>query len=377
MGFYAVKPTPFTLADLADVKVNESKEQTTGCGGFPGNTTGDLWDKGFRYPLNDEFEWDSDRGSHCWTCSNNWGEECFNAGAGGREGRRGKIKRKSFKGDILSCCVNNIKNPGVHKIEGDYTCDPKYRNPTNAECKTRITTYCGDGDNIVTDDRCIALGNADATTFNTLMGEYCNSSDANAKKDKCINWCSSNSTACTRLNTIQGCEKYGITTGCSASKISSTKTQCQKYGMLSEQGLPIGDYNCTTSGIESLKADCELYDLIEEEDCTPTGISNAKTIKESTKQADAARKQSEKQFQFTKTALADVLNLPQNTTPNTTLDTTLYTTDKVDDEQTPSPQDSTKPKKPDSTTIIIIAVVVLILFLLLCSSSLSLVVSKN
>lgn len=371
MGFYAVKPTSFTLSDLADIKVDESKEQTTGCGGFPGNTTGDLWNAGFRYPLNGEFEWDSNLGSECWTCSNNWGEECFNAGAGGRGGRRGKIKRKSFKGDISSCCLNNIKNPGVHKIEGDYTCDPKYRSPTNAECKTKITTFCGDGDKIVTDDRCIALANADATTYNTLMGEYCNSSDANAKGDKCINWCSSNSTACTKLNTIQGCEKYGITTGCSAAKITNTKTQCQKYGMLSEQGMSIGDYACTTSGIESLQADCELYDLTEEEDCTATGISNAKVAKQSQKQADAARKQSDTQFQFTKTALVDVLNLPQNTTPNTTL-----SEETIDDEQTPSPQDSTKPKITDSTTIII-AVVVLILFLLLCSSSLSLVVAKK
>jgi len=146
--------------------------------------------------------------------------------------------------------------------------------------------------------------------------------------------------------------------------------------MLSEQGMSIGDYACTTSGIESLQADCELYDLTDEEDCTATGISNAKVAKQSQKQADAARKQSETQFQFTKTALADVLNLPQNTTSNTTLDTTLDTTDTVDDEETPSPQDSTKPKLPDSTTIII-AVVVLILFLLLCSSSLSLVVAKK
>lgn len=376
MGFYSVKPTPFTLEDLADIKVDESKEQTTGCGGFPGNTSGDLWNAGFRYPLNGEFDWDSNLGSECWTCTNNWGEECFNAGAGGRGGRRGKIKRKSYKGDILGCCLNNIKNPGAHKIEGDYTCDPKYRSPTNAECRTKITSFCGDGDKIVTDERCIALANSDATTFNTLMGEYCNSSDTNAKGDKCINWCSSNSTSCTRLNTIQGCEKYGITTGCSSAKITNVKTQCQKYGMLSEQGMSIGDYACTTSGIESLQADCELYDLIDGEDCTATGISNAKVAKQSQKQADAARKQSETQFQFTKTALADVLNLPQNTTSNTTLDTTLDTTDTVDDEETPSPQDSTKPKLPDSTTIII-AVVVLILFLLLCSSSLSLVVAKK
>lgn len=351
--FYSVKPTSFSLEDLSDIKVGESKEQKTGCGGFPGNTTGDLWNAGFRYPLNGEFEWDTDLGSECWTCTNNWGEECFDAGAGGRGGRRGKIKRKEFKGDKLQCCLNNIQNPGAHKIQDGYTCDPTYRNPSSAECRQNIINFCGADNNIINDTRCVALASSDTTTFNKLMGEHCNLSEANAKGSKCIDWCASNSTACTRLNTIQNCEKYEIKTNCTPQKIIEIKTECQKLGMLSEQGLPIGDYPCTVSGIESLKKDCSEYNLT---DCTASGISNAKLSSQSSAQSEAAMEQSKQQFEFTKMALSQVIDLPENQTQSPELleSSLIETTGK---------------STPDSNNIIIIIIIVLIIVILLCSCS--------
>ena len=88
MGAWTRGPTSMSLNDLKDLGKGDTKEQTTGCGAYPGNTTGDLWDKGFRYPQNGEFEWDSDLGSDCWTCDWAWGEECFDAGGRGRGGGR-------------------------------------------------------------------------------------------------------------------------------------------------------------------------------------------------------------------------------------------------------------------------------------------------
>ncbi len=354
--FYSVKPTSLTLEDLSDVNVGESKQQTTGCGGI-GNPTGDLWNAGFRYPQNGEFEWDTDLGEGCWTCTNHWGEECFDAGSGGRWGRRGKIKRREFKGDKLQCCLNNTKNPGAHKIQDGYTCDPNYRNPTSSDCRQAIISFCGVDNRIINDTRCVDLSSSDATTFNTLMERHCNSSDENAKGSKCINWCESNRTSCTRLNTIQNCEKYEIKTDCSAQKIVDIKTQCQKYGMLSEQGLPIGDYACTISGIDSLKKECDTYDLT---DCTATGVSSAKVSAQSKEQADTALEQSKQQFEFTKTALAQVVGLPEDT-----IGETIGYTEKPG-----------KSGKPDSQTMIIIIIVVLIIFILLSVSSSLLLVVK-
>jgi hypothetical protein len=370
--FWSQKPTSFSLDDLKDLNIDESKEQKTGCGGFPGNTTGDLWDAGFRYPLNGEFDWDKDLGGECWTCTNNWGEECFDAGAGGRGGRRGKIKRTAFKGEKLSCCVNNIKNPGDHKIEGDYTCDPNYRKPTSEDCNLEINKFCGDYNRIINDDRCYALQNSHPQLFNALMKAHCNWSDDNAKGDKCIDWCRNNSTDCSRLNTMNDCATYELKGDkCNAQAVLDIKNKCKTTGILSEQGLQKGSYQCTPAGIDQLEKDCKKYKM---SSCTVDGIDQAQITKQQKELSDKALKASKKQFEYTQKALAQVIDLP-------TAPTGLSKTASKKKPITPSKISSkipskTAPQSDNSTTYIIIFIVILCL-LVLSSSSLAVFAMKK
>lgn len=346
--FRSVKPTPFTLEDLQDLGIDESK-QTTGCGGR-GNPTGDLWNAGFRYPLNGEFEW-GDWGDGCWTCTNNWGEECFDAGAGGRWGVRLKVKRKAFLGDATKCCLANTRSKNHSKVVDGKTCAPKYRDPTTSDCNTILKNYCSNTGRIVNDNICKNLVNTHATLYNQLMTEYCNQNRNNAKSDDCINWCTANRTQCTLLNTIQDCQKYEIPeSSCTPQATIDVRTNCLKYGMLSEQGLPIGDYTCSQSGIDKLKEDCQEYKITET--CTATGIRNAKVSEQSKQQSEEALKQSELQFEQTQEALRQVLELPENTIV----------------QPSPSPPPSPPAKQQDDLMIIGIIIAFIIL---LCSSSIS------
>lgn len=369
--FYSVKPTSFSLQDLKDLNIDESKEQKTGCGGS-GNPSGDLWDAGFRYPQNGEFDWDSDMGSGCWTCTGNWGEECFDAGGGGRWGKRGKIKRKAFKGEKLSCCVNNIKNPGDHKIEGDYTCHPNYRKPTNEECTQEITNFCGSWGRIVSDDRCMALSSSHSQLFNKLMKEHCNWDDNNAKSSQCIDWCVTNSTDCSRLNLINNCKTLGLEGDkCSSQKVVDTTAMCKKYGILSEQGLQKGSYQCTPSGIDLLEKDCKKYNM---SSCTVDGIDQAQIAQVQKEEGEKARKLSEKQFKETQKQLSKVIDLPE-AKPKPKSKTASKFTSKTQSKtasKTPS-----KPASKDNSTMYIIIFVVILCLLVLSSSSLAVFAIKK
>lgn len=306
--FSKTAPKSMSLEDLQDLRIGESKQQETGCGG-QGNPTGDLWNAGFRYPLNGEFDWNwDDYGEWCWTCDGDWGYQCDDAGAGGRRGRRMKIKRNAFKGNKFDCCINNTKNPGSWKLNGNTTCDPIYRNPSSQECNIELDNFCKDYNRIISDDRCYALQNSNTTLFNKLMKAHCNWSDENAKGDKCISWCKTNSTDCDRLNLINDCQTYGLTgSTCTKQGVIDIKNKCKVYGILSEQGLQKGSYQCTPAGISVLEQDCNKYNM---SSCTVDGIDQAQILKAQEEQSKKAMEESQKQFTQTQAALGQVLDLP-------------------------------------------------------------------
>lgn len=362
--FSTTPPKSMSVEDLKDLRIGESKQQETGCGG-QGNPTGDLWNAGFRYPLNGEFDWDwDDYGEWCWTCEGNWGYQCDDAGPGGRRGRRMKIKRKEFKGDKLECCLQNTKTPGSAKLYGGNTCAPEHRDPSKQDCNIELDNYCKSDSRIVGDDRCYALQNSNTTLFNKLMKAHCNWSDENAKQDKCIDWCKTNSTDCDRLNLLNDCKIYGLTDNqCSKQNVIDIKNKCKVYGILSEQGFQKGSYQCTPASISTIETDCKKYNL---SSCTVDGIDQAQILQSQEEQSKKALEESKKQFETTQTALQKVIELPSTKVPEVSTTIKPYIQETIV-QQTP--------KQIDYTIYIIIGIV---LCLLLFSSSLiSLVMRKN
>jgi hypothetical protein len=355
--FSKTAPKSMSLEDLQDLRIGESKQQETGCGG-QGNPTGDLWNAGFRYPLNGEFDWDwDDYGEWCWTCEGNWGYQCDDAGSGGRRGRRMKIKRKEFKGDKFECCLNNTKIPGSYKIHDGKTCAPEYRDPSKQVCNIELDNYCKDYSRIVEDDRCYALRNSNQTLFNKLMKAHCNWSDGNAKQDKCIDWCKTNSSECDRLNLLNECKVYGLTDNCSKEGVIDIKNKCKVYGILSEQGLQKGSYQCTPASIDLIEADCKKYNL---SSCTVDGIDQAQILKSQEELSKKALEESQKQFATTQAALQKVIELPSQNIPEVPM--TQQISPYIKDNIIEQPQ-----QQIDYTIYIIIGI---ILCLILFSSSL-------
>lgn len=373
--FSRTAPKSMSLEDLQDVKLGESKQQETGCGG-KGNPTGDLWNAGFRYPLNGEFDWDkNDWGDGCWTCSGNWGYQCDGAGVDGFWGNRMKIKRNAFKGDKLGCCLNNTKTPGNYKLHGGNTCDPVHRNPNSQECNIELDNFCKDWSRIVENDQCYALRDSNSTLFNKLMKAHCNWSDSNAQQDKCIDWCKNNNTECYRLNLINDCKTYGLNgSDCTKQGVIDIKNKCKVYGILSEQGLQKGSYQCTPASINTLEQDCKKYNM---SSCTVDGIDQAQILKAQEEQSSKALAESQKQFTQTQSALGQIINLP-----STQKQPEIQPIKQMQELQIPQSQMLEQPIQQiqpiqDNSTMYIIIFLVILFVLIFSSSSLALFTIKN
>jgi hypothetical protein len=352
------KPYVFTLQELVDVGVGDTKEMTRGCGPNLGGTGGGsgydmLKNKGFGWPENGEFEWGG-LGNDCGLCSVDYGCEC--AGGDAIGGKRGQVKRVKYLGDKQACCLRNAgqsKN-AVQTVNGT-TCDPMYRDPSSSECTAVIKDYCNSGANkIVNDPLCRNLVNTNGTVYNRLMSEFCNASMENADTNECIEWCASNSTLCTKLNTKTDCEKYSIQKNlCSPQAITDVVTKCKKYGMLSEQGMPIGSYQCNANSIAELEADCKKFG-IDLSTCSASGIDSKNLLMQNQEQSALAMQQSQDQFSKV-SALVDSLN-----TDNTKQETA---------------QNAGNAFALDKTTIMIIVVAIVVF--LLCSSSVAVLLKRR
>lgn len=352
------KPYKFTLDELADVAIDDTKEMIRGCGpNADGTHETWLYNRGWGWPDNGEFEYGG-RGSGCGLCSDvggGYGCEC--SGGNAIAGSRGKVKRKAFLGDPKGCCLANTRSKNTSKTVDGKTCDSKYRDVSSSECTAIMRDHCSSNDNIIKYDKCKDLVNSNGTLYNQLMTTYCNKNNTNANSSDCINWCNSNRTSCTVLSTIQDCQRYEIPSEeCTAQKISDVKTDCLKYGILSEQGMLLGNYTCSVSGINSLKSDCNLYKLAEDT-CTATGVAAAKVAEQSKKQSEEAISQSQQQFEYTKSALQQVIELPENQ---------LDQEEEIISPKRMKKQTTTPTQSVDYTNQIII---IIILLILCCSSS--------
>lgn len=306
-------PRQIALSELVDIPQDGKFTLREGCAPNLVSAEWELTKNGFGFPSNNEFVY-QDGDEQCGLCPFNYGNDCGNSGFAGH---RGGVKRINYLGDPDRCCIANIGGQNVSKIDtaSNTTCRSDYTNPSSSQCGNTYMNYCSDS-NIVTNPECKKLSTSNTAVYNKLMTNYCNT-DGNVSDSTCIDWCKTNSTSCTKLNNITDCEKYGISSDtCSPQAIVDIKTKCQKYGMLSEQGLPVGNYACSGDGLKTFKNDCKKYNIALNT-CNANGLDAAYTANLSRELATSAQQQSDAQFKVTQTALSQVLDLPTTTTDTT------------------------------------------------------------
>lgn len=175
-------PTPLTLTDLADLEVGKVMNARRGC--CPDKKTGyqKCFDQGFTFPRNGEFSYL--RGDYCQMCMTQKGKEC--KGSGTIKGRRPAVKRLSYLADPYNCCVlSNDTHDGK-------TCDPKYRNRSNAECKNHIKNYCSQGTRVLQESGiCKTFCEENPQDCAGLKSRKCNETKdlTVLEKQKCVNFC--------------------------------------------------------------------------------------------------------------------------------------------------------------------------------------------
>lgn len=269
-----------------------------------------------------------------------------------------------------NCCFANIERKGANTtIEYGLQCDSKHTDPGGTACTNIYSNYCKVGDRMITDSKCKALEGSNITLFNQLMKDKCDL-DEFYQTTECINWCKNNSTHCNKLNTVQSCKEFGIPRGeCTVQKVLDVKTECQKYGIRSEQGLAISQ--CSPASIKALTDQCKEYNILDS--CSPGAIQDA--IDNATRAAQLemtaqTQEQIQKNYDTTQKTIADILNLEEPIpTATATATATLPIFDINNIQQSIKDFDINNIQqwiKDNSTTTIII---ISIIFLIICSSS--------
>lgn len=314
------KPYKFTLDDLKDLDIDKEKEMPRGCAPDAAGAEGWLKKRGFDWPQNEEFEF-SGLGSGCGLCSDiDGGYGCECSGGNAVVGKRGKIKRRQFKGNHKECCLANMESKGKTKIVGNFTCDPLYVNPGSTECGNYYIDYCKQSDNLF-NSNCQALKNSNESLYNNLMGEKCNTTE-NYKSSTCLNWCTNNSTSCTMLNNSNRCAEFQITDPeCTEEKVNDTINQCKKYKIIQSDVGNLGEYSCNLNAIKTLEDECKQYN-IDLDSCSPAALEQAKNRDELAQ----SREQNAQQFKNTQDNINKILGLEDSTTkkPEKKEDYTIY-----------------------------------------------------
>ena len=356
-----VRPYKFSIDDLKDIKLNSGKQMDKGCGAAIDGTGGgscldNLKNKGFGWPDNGEFEWGG-MGDNCDLCDGEYGCECRDTNHIG--GKRGQVKRVSYKGDQTKCCLANIERQDTVKLMDGYTCDPENRKPSSTGCAGIYADSCKDG-KIITDTKCALLETSNSTLYNQLMKTACNGSD-HYLNDKCIAWCANNSTECSKLNIYKECKVYEIPVNkCTPQEVLDISAKCVKYGIKSEQGLAL--YKCTEASVKALEDDCKTNNV--EATCSPTSVQDAidnATRAAQLEMAAATSKQVQDNYDKTQATIQALIGT------------------SLSDATTPPPETTTPEPTPEPefdimqflTDYSIIIVVVIILISLLSSSSIS------
>ena len=254
-------------------------------------------------------------------------QKCIFANSDGRYGHYscndGDDQRFYFVPMEYNCCFANVERKGANTTydNGWFQCDPKHTDPGGTACTNIYSNYCKVGDRAITDSNCKALKNSNITLFNDLMGAKCDL-DQFYQTTECINWCKENSTKCNKLNTETSCKEFEIPTSeCTSQKVIDLKTECQKYGIRSEQGLAI--YKCSPAGVKALINDCKENNILDT--CTPGALQDAidnatraAQLEMTAQTAADSAAQIQKNYDTTQATIANILNLTSEPTPTAT-----------------------------------------------------------
>lgn len=316
-----IRPYKFSLDELKDLKVGDSKQMEKGCGygDFDVTNEGNLKEKGFGWPENGEFEFGG-RGDYCNLCDGEYGCECNDTNH--VPGKRGKVKRRLFKADSKDCCLANMESKDKTKTIGNYTCDPLYRNPGGTECGNYYRDYCKESNNLF-NPNCQALKNTNSSLYNQLMTEKCNTAE-HYKSSMCMNWCTTNSDSCTMLKTFDKCAQFKITDpDCTEQKVGEVQNLCKKYKIIESDVGDTGFYPCNLNGIKLLEDDCKNVGM-KLDSCSPTALDLEKNRLE----LEKSRIQNAKQFEKTEKTISQVLGITDQPTttpaPSSGEDYTIY-----------------------------------------------------
>lgn len=220
----------FSLNDLQNLGLNETREMGHGCGpNIGGQQAGSGYDRlvqrGFGYPNNGEFAWGG-LGSSCSQCSDpDNGYGCDNcSGSKAVSGRRGTVRRIAYLGDVNACCTTQ---PG---LVNNQTCSPDYNasNYSNGKCNDPMSSMCAQGTNIVDNANCVTWRNAVGVNngqAQALMKAYCSSGD-NLTGSTCQQWLAANPTQ------LKGW--YDTEAGKYCSSHPDNKTFCACYNLPTE-----------------------------------------------------------------------------------------------------------------------------------------------
>jgi hypothetical protein len=177
---------------------------------------------------------------------------------------------------------------------------------------------CGDRVDCQADENVfhIECKNRTDDEYKGKMKEYCNRNNENARNSGCIDWCSRNDRDCVLLNTLNDCQKYGITEGeCNSAKVASVNADCQKNGILSTQGMNMG-YQCNLNSLAKFKTDCEELG-IDTNICTPDAIQSEKDRKLQRELVEEQQRRADEKYKQTQDMIANMLGGDTNTNINT------------------------------------------------------------
>jgi hypothetical protein len=227
---------------------------------------------------------------------------------GGHGGEEKYIKKCADKGQILTALTGVGFQGGVLALANDAD--------RSVECGYRVD--CNDDGNVFHTECKSRTDDA----YKNKMKEYCNRNNGNARNSGCVDWCSRNDRDCTLLNTLNDCQKYGITEGeCNSAKVVSVNAECQKYGILSTQGMNLG-YQCNPNSLAKFQSDCKDLD-IDINACTPDAIQSERDRQQQRAITEKAQMQAAERYAQTQAMIANIVGVPNPSTTSSTTTTEI------------------------------------------------------
>lgn len=253
MGTCGSHPPSYTLQDLQNLGLNQTKQASTGCcpnigGGQSGSGQQKCRSKGFSWPNNDEFAWGGLGGS-CSMCSDTAkGYGCSSpcgSGGGTIGGSRPTVKRIAYNADPKDCCLHaSQSNP----IRGNKTCAPDYRGINASGCFDELQSHCSSSRAF--NNECISWGSSSPqaqASIDIAKAVYCNNPNNYRNNPDCRDWCNTDGRGkCDRAVTDFCADNANKDNNiCSCINSPLVNPQCS---VITQDGEDLSDVDCQHGG---------------------------------------------------------------------------------------------------------------------------------